>query len=467
MLFSSIIFLFYFLPILTAVYFLVPRRRMDLRNLVLLIASLIFYSWGEPVYVFLMIYSSFFNYFMAHLIHQNQVKGGSGKKDLAFTVGMNLFILCFFKYFGFLMDTINGIFGSHLHYTALALPIGISFYTFQALSYIIDVYRGNVKPQGSFLKFTLYISLFPQLIAGPIVKYRDIEEQLAERETSLEKFGEGAVRLLFGLGKKVLLANNLGALHTAILALPDSKVSMATYWIGMIAYTLQIYFDFSGYSDMAIGLGRMFGFEFLENFNYPYMSRTVTEFWRRWHISLGTWFREYLYIPLGGNRVSVPRHLLNLMIVWSLTGLWHGASWNFICWGLYYGIILILEKYIYSRGLSRTSPWVQHVYTMLLVMLGWVLFFSDDLGSALHYMAVMIGIGKFPLVNMMTLYLIRTNLILLVVAGFCATPKPMEKFRKFSERYSIAGIICVFSIFICAVAYLIYSSYNPFLYFRF
>ncbi|WP_342718846.1 MBOAT family O-acyltransferase [Hornefia porci] len=333
MLFSSIVFIFCFLPILLAVYFLVPKKYLFARNIVLLLFSLVFYSWGEPVYVFLMIYSAFFNYFMAHLIAQDRRKGGSGKRDFLFALVMNLFILCFFKYFGFLMDTVNGIFHSHISYTALSLPIGISFYTFQALSYIIDVYRDKVKPQSSFLNFALYLALFPQLIAGPIVKYIDIESQLSYRETNPEKFGQGATRFMLGLGKKVLLANNLGALHQLVLNLPDSQASVLSFWIGALAYTLQIYFDFSGYSDMAIGLGRMFGFEFLENFNYPYISRSVTEFWRRWHMSLSGWFRDYLYIPLGGNRVTVPRHILNLLIVWSLTGLWHGASWNFVFWG--------------------------------------------------------------------------------------------------------------------------------------
>lgn len=285
-----------------------------------------------------MLFSALFNYFMAIDIGKEKVHGQTGKKTLVFTVVVNLFVLCFFKYYGFLMDTVNGILGTQISYTALALPIGISFYTFQALSYIFDVYRGNVKVQVNPLKFALYLALFPQLIAGPIVKYKDIALQLDSRKVTLEKFGEGTQRFILGLGKKVILANNLGALHAGILAMEGSQVSVLTYWIGIAAYTLQIYFDFSGYSDMAIGLGKMFGFEFLENFNYPYISRTITEFWRRWHMSLSTWFREYVYIPLGGNRVSVPRHILNLMIVWSLTGLWHGASWNFVAWGVYYGL---------------------------------------------------------------------------------------------------------------------------------
>ena len=318
MLFSSILFLFYFLPITLLVYFIVPKQA---KNVVLLIASIFFYSWGEPVYVFLMLFSAIFNYFMAIDIGREKAQGESGKKTLIFTVVINLFILSFFKYYGFLMDTINGILGTHISYTALALPIGISFYTFQALSYIFDVYRGNVKVQVNPLKFALYLALFPQLIAGPIVKYKDIALQLNSREVTLEKFGAGTRRFIIGLGKKVILANNLGAIHAGVLAMTGDEISVLTHWIGIIAYTLQIYFDFSGYSDMAIGLGKMFGFEFLENFNYPYISKTITEFWRRWHMSLSTWFREYVYIPLGGNRVSTARHILNLLIVWSLTGL--------------------------------------------------------------------------------------------------------------------------------------------------
>lgn len=378
MLFSSIIFLFYFLPIVLLLFNIIPDKG---KNAVLLLASIFFYSWGEPVYVFLMLFSGVFNYFMAIDIKRAQIKNSSAKGTLLFTVVVNLFILGFFKYYGFLMDTINDILGTEISYTALALPVGISFYTFQALSYIFDVYCGNVKVQTNLLKFTLYLSLFPQLIAGPIVKYKDIDEQLDRRCITLEKFGQGTQRFIIGLGKKVILANNFGALHTAILGLADEQAAVLTSWIGIIAYTLQIYFDFSGYSDMAIGLGKMFGFEFMENFNYPYISKTVTEFWRRWHISLSTWFREYVYIPLGGNRVKVWRHILNLLIVWSLTGLWHGASWNFVAWGLYYGVLLIFEKYFLGKYLEKAPVWVRHIYTMLIVMIGWVFFSCENLGG--------------------------------------------------------------------------------------
>lgn len=467
MLFSSITFVYYFLPIVICLYFIIPKDKIQWRNVLLLAASLIFYSWGEPVYVFLMIYSIFFNYFMAFQIKREQHTGGTGRKNLAFTVAMNLGILGFFKYFGFFMDTLNGILGTNIHYTALSLPIGISFYTFQALSYIFDVYHDKVKPQSNLIKFALYLALFPQLIAGPIVKYRDISSQLDTRETDLEGIGDGAVRFIFGLGKKVLLANSFGELHKTILGLSDGNISIMLYWIGMIAYTMQIYFDFSGYSDMAIGLGRIFGFRFQENFKYPYISKTITEFWRRWHISLSSWFREYLYIPLGGNRVSIPRHMLNLMIVWALTGLWHGASWNFVAWGIYYGVILILEKYVYGKYLENAPTWTRHMYTMFIVMIGWVFFFSSTLSNAVSYIGIMLGGGAYPLFNTKTAYLLRTNIILLVIGGFMCTPAPMNRFLKFWRKHTKTAMAAIFGVLLLATAYLIYGSYNPFLYFRF
>lgn len=464
MLFSSIFFLFTFLPLVLLIYFLVPVKA---KNFVLFIASIIFYSWGEPVYVLLMLFSAVFNYCMALDINKAQLKGNSTKCTLIYTVCINLFILCFFKYYGFVMDTINGIFNLHLHYTALSLPIGISFYTFQALSYIFDVYRKKVKVQKSLLKFSLYLALFPQLIAGPIVKYKDIAEQLDNRAVTFPIFGKGVKRFILGLGKKVILANNFGMLYAAITALDDNKVTILSYWIGIIAYTLQIYFDFSGYSDMAIGLGHMFGFDFMENFNYPYISKSITEFWRRWHISLSTWFKEYVYIPLGGNRVTVPRHLLNLMIVWSLTGLWHGASWNFVIWGIYYGILLIIEKYLLGKYLKKLPSFMQHIYTLIIVMIGWVFFSSVDLGAALEYLKVMFGLGHVAFANMNTLYFIRTNVLLLILGLVLSTEEPIKQFKKFYNEHQKMGIVFIMSIFILSIAYLIFSSYNPFLYFRF
>ncbi len=467
MLFSSLLFIFLFLPLLLLIYFAIPKKHIFAKNITLLLFSLIFYSWGEPVYVFLMIYSAFFNYFMANLIGQARAKGLSGKRDFIFTVAVNLMILSFFKYFGFLMDNINNLFGSNIGYTALALPIGISFYTFQALSYVIDIYRGKVKPQKSFLNFALYLALFPQLIAGPIVNYKDIETQLSQRETSLQQFGYGCQKFLYGLSKKVILANNLGALHQSVISLTGDEASVFSLWIGIIAYTLQLYFDFSGYSDMAIGLGRMFGFKFLENFNYPYLSKSVTEFWRRWHISLSSWFREYLYIPLGGNRVTVTRHIINLLIVWSLTGLWHGASWNFIIWGLYYGVILVLEKYVYGKYLENIKDVMKHIYTLLIVIIGWVFFSSSDLGAAAAYLKNMFALGSLDFFNIKTAYLLKTNVILLVIGWLVALRKPLESYEKLSMKYPVLGVIFTFGIFIISISYLVFNSYNPFLYFRF
>lgn len=464
MLFSSIVFLFYFLPVVLLLYFVLPKKA---RNVVLLLASFIFYSWGEPIYVFLMLFSAIFNYAMAIDIRREQLRGRSGRFTLAFTVIMNLFILGFFKYYGFLMDTLSGLLQTEIHYTALALPIGISFYTFQALSYIFDVYWNKVKVQVNPLKFALYLSLFPQLIAGPIVKYKDIADQLENRHTTLEDFGLGARRFIFGLSKKVLLANNLGAVYDQISTLGDDKLSVLTCWIGILCYTLQIYFDFSGYSDMAIGLGRMFGFTFMENFNYPYISRTVTEFWRRWHMSLSTWFREYVYIPLGGNRVRPARHILNLLIVWSLTGLWHGASWNFVMWGLYYGVLLIIEKYFLGRYLEKAPSWLQHAYTMVIVMIGWVFFSSADLSAALSYLQNMFCLGGLPLTDTQALYLLRSNLLLMVLGCICSAPIALEQFETLERNRGLVTNVLLIGLFALSTAYLVFSSYNPFLYFRF
>lgn len=466
MLFSSIFFIFTFLPVLMALYFMIPPENMRLRNGILLLASLIFYSWGEPVYVALMIFSIAFNWYMALVIERKINAKDRAKKELVFTIIINLFIMGFFKYFGFLMDSINFVFGIHIKYTALALPIGISFYTFQALSYVFDVYKGTVEGQKNILKFGLYLSLFPQLIAGPIVKYRDVAYQLDNRVCTQQKFGEGASRFIFGLSKKVILANNLGALYATVTGLSNDKVTVLTYWIGIIAYTFQIYFDFSGYSDMAIGLGKMFGFEFLENFNYPYVSRSVTEFWRRWHMSLSTWFREYVYIPLGGNRVSKKRHIVNLLIVWSLTGLWHGAAWNFVLWGTYFGIILVVEKYLIGDYIEKWSNPLQHIYTLVIVVISWV-FFSRPGLSAVRYLGVMFGIGASGFSDGTTLYLARTSIMMLLISAVCSTPKVIEEFNRISRERYLLGAVVLMVLFLLSVSYLVYSSYNPFLYFRF
>jgi len=468
MVFSSIIFMFTFLPLSLLLYYIMPRK---FKNLMLLMISLVFYAWGEPVYVLLMIFTIIFDYIMALIIDRNREDKVKSKVIFIATVGVNLLILGFFKYYGFLIDNINLLFNLNLQYTNLALPIGISFYTFQTLSYVVDVYLDKVKVQKSLISFALYVTMFPQLVAGPIVKYSDIDYQLTNRKESINKFGQGVDRFIIGLGKKVLLANNIGIIWTTIQGMNIDSISVLTSWIGIIAYTFQIYFDFSGYSDMAIGLGKMFGFEFIENFNYPYISTSISEFWRRWHISLGTWFREYVYIPLGGNRVSTLKHIRNLFVVWLLTGLWHGASWNFVVWGLYYGFILFMEKIILHKVLSKTPKIIKHIYTMLLVMIGWVLFGSMNLTSALEYLKVMFGFSGNALVDNSAIYYLYTNIKLLIILTLCSTPIISIIFRQIIKKGKSVGILFAVSIniiiILISIAYLVNETYNPFLYFRF
>lgn len=464
MVFSSIFFIFSFLPVTIVAYYLAPKR---VRNGILLLASLFFYAWGEPVYLFLMLYSILFNYVMGIDIARKQRRGKRAGVSLFFGVVVNLLILGFFKYYGFLAENIEALSGMILPKLELSLPIGLSFYTFQSLSYLVDVYRGKAQYQKNILSFGLYISMFPQLVAGPIVQYADIDAQLKERESSLDKFGQGVRYFIWGLGKKVLLANNLGVVYEAIAALPSLSVLSA--WVGALAYTFQIYYDFSGYSDMAIGLGKMFGFELKENFAHPYCSRSITEFWRRWHISLGSWFREYVYIPMGGNRVSVLRHIFNLLVVWALTGLWHGASWNFVVWGLYYGVLLIVEKYLLRRVTERI-PILGTIYTMLLVIVGWVFFFSPTLLEAGAYLGAMFGRGAVGITDEAGMYYLLTSLILFWFSWIFAVPaasKISEKHLEDSDGWAPLFLLIHGGIFLLAVAYLIHDTYNPFLYFRF
>lgn len=464
MVFSSIFFIFSFLPVTIVAYYLAPKR---MRNGILLLASLFFYAWGEPVYLFLMLYSILFNYVMGIDIARKQRRGKRAGVSLFFGVVVNLLILGFFKYYGFLAENMEALSGVILPKLELSLPIGLSFYTFQSLSYLVDVYRGRAQHQKNILSFGLYISMFPQLVAGPIVQYADIDAQLKERDTSLDKFGQGVRYFIWGLGKKVLLANNLGVVYEAIAALPSLSVLSA--WVGALAYTFQIYYDFSGYSDMAIGLGKMFGFELKENFAHPYCSRSITEFWRRWHISLGSWFREYVYIPMGGNRVSVLRHIFNLLVVWALTGLWHGASWNFVVWGLYYGVLLIVEKYLLHRVTERI-PIFGTIYTMLLVIVGWVFFFSPTLLEAKAYLGAMFGRGAAGITDEAGMYYLLTSLILFWFSWIFAVPaasKISEKHLEDSDGWAPLFLLIHVGIFLLAVAYLIHDTYNPFLYFRF
>ena len=468
MLFSSIVFLFSFLPAVMILYYLLPVR---FRNVILLLASLVFYAWGEPVYLFLMLLSILFNYFSGLDIARNLQDKRAAKRSLVFNLIINLAVLGFFQYEGFVLDTLNGILPVHISYHALPLPIGISFYTFQILSYIIDVYRGNVKVQTNLPNFALYVTMFPQLIAGPIVQYADVDEQLASREVSRTKFGEGSMYFIRGLAKKVLLANTSGMIFTEVSGLAKGNIAVMTAWLGAFAYMFQIYFDFSGYSDMAIGLGKMFGFEFNMNFNYPYVSKSITEFWRRWHISLSSWFRDYVYIPLGGNRVSKIKHIRNLLIVWFLTGLWHGAAWNFVAWGLYYGVILIIEKYLLSPVLDRLPDVVRHIYSIVLVVIGWVLFFSSSFGQAADYIRVMFGAGAHGFADRESMYLLTSNLILWLILIFGSTPlvhfryEHMLRTKKWNT--TIINSVVYAALFIVCIAYLVTETYNPFLYFRF
>lgn len=468
MLFSSIVFLFSFLPAVMILYYLLPVR---FRNVILLLASLVFYAWGEPVYLFLMLLSILFNYFSGLDIARNLQDKRAAKRSLVFNLIINLAVLGFFKYEGFVLDTLNGILPVHISYHALPLPIGISFYTFQILSYIIDVYRGNVKVQTNLPNFALYVTMFPQLIAGPIVQYADVDEQLASREVSRTKFGEGSMYFIRGLAKKVLLANTSGMIFTEVSGLAKGNIAVMTAWLGAFAYMFQIYFDFSGYSDMAIGLGKMLGFEFNMNFNYPYVSKSITEFWRRWHISLSSWFRDYVYIPLGGNRVSKIKHIRNLLIVWFLTGLWHGAAWNFVAWGLYYGVILIIEKYLLSPVLDRLPDVVRHIYSIVLVVIGWVLFFSSSFGQAADYIRVMFGAGAHGFADRESMYLLTSNLILWLILIFGSTPLVHFRYEHMlrSKKWNttIINSVVYAALFIVCIAYLVTETYNPFLYFRF
>ena len=468
MLFSSIVFLFTFLPAVMILYYLLPVR---FRNVILLLASLVFYAWGEPVYLFLMLLSILFNYFSGLDIARNLQDKRAAKRSLVFNLIINLAVLGFFKYEGFVLDTLNGILPVHISYHALPLPIGISFYTFQILSYIIDVYRGNVKVQTNLPNFALYVTMFPQLIAGPIVQYADVDEQLASRKVSWTKFGEGSMYFIRGLAKKVLLANTSGMIFTEVSGLAKGNIAVVTAWLGAFAYMFQIYFDFSGYSDMAIGLGKMFGFEFNMNFNYPYVSKSITEFWRRWHISLSSWFRDYVYIPLGGNRVSKIKHIRNLLIVWFLTGLWHGAAWNFVAWGLYYGVILIIEKYFLSPVLDRLPDIVRHIYSIVLVVIGWVLFFSSSFGQAADYIRVMFGAGAHGFADRESMYLLTSNLILWLILIFGSTPLVHFRYEHMlrSKKWNttIINSVVYAALFIVCIAYLVTETYNPFLYFRF
>ncbi len=464
MVFSSLTFLLGFLPCVLLLYFIAPKRA---KNAILFASSLLFYAWGEPVYVGLMILSTVLDYCCGRAVDRHRGTPRA-KTGLIVSVVVNLSVLCLFKYADFLIGTVNGVFGSSIPLLELPLPIGISFYTFQTMSYTIDVYRGDAKVQNSMISFGAYVALFPQLIAGPIVRYQTIADQIDEREHSFDKFGEGVKRFVCGLGKKVLLANNIGLLWSTVSA--SGELTVLSAWLGVIAFAFQIYFDFSGYSDMAIGLGRMLGFDFLENFDYPYISKSVTEFWRRWHISMGTWFRDYVYIPLGGNKKGLAVQLRNIGIVWLLTGIWHGASWNYVLWGVYFGIILIAEKFFLLDKLKRAPAAVGHVYTLLCVAVSWVLFSFEDIGRGWEFFKVMLGGADFCSGG--TVYQLLSYLPLLIVCAAAATPLGSRLYHRLNEKCS-AGIMTaadlggMAAVSALVVAFLISGSYNPFLYFRF
>lgn len=466
MVFSSSVFLIVFLPITLLAYFIVPARFIKARNSVLLAASLVFYGWGEPKYILIMIFSIVFNYVCGLAAGKNR-----SKAVLILCVVGNLALLGYFKYTDFVLETVNRLAEAGLALPGIALPIGISFYTFQTMSYVIDVYRGKVEAQRDIITFGTYVTLFPQLIAGPIVRYSDVAVMLVGRKTNLEQIAEGVRRFIIGFGKKVLLANQIYVVWMELSTMENLSVSAA--WLGAVAFTFQIYFDFSGYSDMAIGLGKIFGFDYLENFNYPYISRSITEFWRRWHMSLSSWFKEYVYIPLGGNRKGLSRQLINISIVWILTGLWHGASWNFVMWGVYYGIILIIEKLGLLKVLKKCPAVVGHIYSLILIVIGWVIFAVDDMGKVAAYLGMMLGSSQI-FIDDAFVYFFESRIWLLIACVIGSTPLPKIVCsiiaEKLEDREVLLGTIetvLFMGIFALSMAFLVSGSYNPFLYFRF
>ena len=461
MIFSSLPFLFFYLVAVLAVYKLSPLK---LRNLILLVVSLFFYGWGEPVYIIIMLLSIVVDYVHGMLVERWREDDRKARRAVASSVFFNLAILVFFKYWDFLAGNLNALTGLQLPVLGLPLPIGISFYTFQTMSYTIDVYRQDAPVQKNPIAFGAYVTLFPQLIAGPIVRYKSVADQLEERREDLDKFVSGIRRFTVGAAKKVLLANAIGQLWDQSLA--SEGLTAAGAWLGLAAYAFQIYFDFSGYSDMAIGLGRMFGFEFLENFNYPYISKSVVEFWKRWHISLTTWFREYVYFPLGGNRVPKWKWIRNILIVWTLTGIWHGAGWNFLLWGLYYGAWMLAERLFLGKWLEKLPGAVRHIYTMFIVLIGWALFAVEDMGRLGAYFSSLFGGGGW--FSAVDGYRLRTYLPTLVILAIGSTPLMGKLWDRLGERTrAVLQPLLVLGALILCTASLVDAGYNPFLYFRF
>ena len=501
MVFSSLTFLYYFLPIVLIVYIFLPDKItiplkngkvfvIPARNLFILLTGFFFYAWGEPFYVIIMLVSTLIDYTAGRFMHKYDDNQKIRTVCLVVSVCMNVGLLAVFKYSDFIFDTVNSVFGSEitnpvilvnkwinknvynfgLSEDRVALPIGISFFTFQSMSYTIDLYMRKIKVQKSFVGFSSYVTLFPQIVAGPIVRYEDVAKEIDKRTVNISKISEGIGTFAKGLAKKVLLANNIGIIWTEVKAMDYSTLSAATAWLGILAFTFQIYFDFSGYSDMAVGLGKMLGFSFPKNFDHPYLSKSVSEFWRRWHITLGTWFREYVYIPLGGNRNGQAKTLRNLLIVWGLTGLWHGASWNFIIWGLYFGILIIIERLGWGKILEKLPAAVSMLYTFLIAVFGWVLFDTDTLGGAWQYMKAMFGAGR-RLTDSTAAYIFLSNIVIYLLCIFASTAfwgnftKAFRKKRKKVYSYAVpAAVVCV--LLLCT-SYLVDATYNPFLYFRF
>lgn len=465
MVFSSLTFLYAYLPISLLIYFFVPRKY---RNLSLLFVSLFFYGWGEPKYILVMLLSIYVNWRFGNYINKyrdtNRIKA---KKILTWCIVFNLALLGFFKYYDFFVTNLNAVGVSFIKPLRLALPIGISFYTFQTMSYPIDLYRKDCDVQKSLVSFGAYVCMFPQLIAGPIVRYRDIAKELDHRRITKTNFYEGIQRFMVGLSKKVLLANNIGPIFESIASLPIKDTSFVSAWLGIIAYAFQIYFDFSGYSDMAIGLGKMLGFTFLENFNYPYISTSVTDFWRRWHMSLSYWFRDYVYIPLGGNRNGVKRQIFNIMVVWLLTGFWHGASWNFVLWGVFYGLMLLLEKFVLHKHFKNTNNHIKRTYTLFIVLIAWVFFAFTDFKEGFKYLGIMFG-SSHTFANGLTTFYLRNNIVLWIACILASTPIAKTRFNFLNnKKYEWMTPVLVFvSLYICT-AFIVDASYNPFLYFRF
>lgn len=467
MVFSSITFLYVFLPAVLLIYYVLPKK---MQNTFIFISGLLFYSWGEPFYVVIMIFSTLIDYTAGMFMHKFDDNKTVRKIALIVSVVMNLSLLGLFKYSGFVIENINGLFGTSVTNPNLPLPIGISFFTFQSMSYTIDLYMRNIKVQKNPVTFAAFVTLFPQIVAGPIVRYEDIAAELYNRKVTLDMIYEGIIIFITGVGKKVLIANNIGSLWTQVKVMDYGEISALTAWLGILAFTFQIYFDFSGYSDMAIGLGKILGFNFPQNFNYPYLSRSISEFWRRWHMTLGSWFKSYVYFPLGGSRKGIKRTVFNLAVVWFLTGIWHGASWNFIVWGSMYGVIIIIEKLFLGKILDKLPSFIQGVYTMLFVIFGWVLFDTKDLPSAFSFIGTMFG-NTGVITDSNSFYLFSNYALIFAICIFACTDAWKIIAERLTKRIPVimnyGTIAAQMIVFLLSIAYLVDATYNPFLYFNF